>query len=260
MVLAPGGRRAGSAAPLGLRPDQRRLPDLPRRQGAEVPSREVRSSWTPRRFAASSPRPGRDRLRRLPRRPEARSRISPTPRSFKPVDCGGCHETAALELAQERPSRRQRAGRRPADRRAARTATGRTTSGARTTSIRPVFAINLPDTCERCHAGRVKTPKGSAFVRAVQPERPLQGPGEGRADACRPTAATATARTTSRAVDDPLASRRLAGSPSSGPAAAATSGSRRTTWKACTARTTSRGSRTCRSARTATASTPSSRP
>jgi predicted CXXCH cytochrome family protein len=84
--------------------------------------------------------------------------------SLKAVNCAGCHDTAALEF--------QKSVHFAANGRGADLPVVSCTSCHGTHDIRgkndfdsTIFPLNLPGTCEVCHLGRVKTPKGQDFIR-----------------------------------------------------------------------------------------------
>ena len=122
------------------------------------------------------PRPGRDRLRRLPRRPEEGQGLPPR----REAQTGGLRRLPRQGIGPDQEERPRPAPPRPRIRSpsTAPTATARTTSAAKDDAESSVFAINIPDTCDRCHAERVKIKNGNDFVRQYTPERPLPGPGE----------------------------------------------------------------------------------
>jgi hypothetical protein len=83
---------------------------------------------------------------------------------LKPVDCGGCHETAALEFRKSiHFVANARGGGQPAVR--CKDCHGTHEIKGKSDFDSTIFPLNLPAVCESCHLGRVKTPKGQEFIR-----------------------------------------------------------------------------------------------
>ena len=90
------------------------------------------------------------------------------PSKLPPPNCAGCHDKEGEGLCRQHPRGQPRHGRLRA-RPTAGTATARTALCRSKTPASPVYKLNLPETCARCHSNaglsqeyRMKNPQAAA--------------------------------------------------------------------------------------------------
>jgi len=93
--------------------------------------------------------------------------------SLKAVDCGGCHAQAAKRLSGSvHDPVLTKNGPVPVN---CKDCHGSHEIKAKDDIDSMVFPLNLPQTCERCHLGKVKTKKGQQFIRQYEQSIHFQG-------------------------------------------------------------------------------------
>lgn len=90
----------------------------------------------------------------------------PHPEKLKPVDCAVCHDKPAAEMKVSVHSPDRKTPGRPVP--SCSDCHGSHDLRAKDDFASRVFPLNLPGTCEKCHGGRVKTPRGTEFIKTYE--------------------------------------------------------------------------------------------
>ncbi len=86
---------------------------------------------------------------------------------LRPVNCDGCHETAALEFRKSiHFASNQKNEGQPVV--ACKDCHGTHDIRGKADYDSKIFPLNLPSICENCHLGQVKTPRGEGFIRGYR--------------------------------------------------------------------------------------------